>query len=205
MATTSIRTFGTASVAAGLLGAAALLAPAFAAAQPIAPSDIIKIDSPELTVNVQGDAAHFTVSAPDGMACVGPLIVEGSIDADDIDPENIDEAFFEDLFDEAIWPTEEADLHIVVNESSPLADQPGASVSPLKVSVPNLNDGAYVATSLCVTDDSVTPYGAADQLSTFQSSQFPLQMHLRNFTISTSGSVNLGSADVFGSLGSLGS
>ena len=205
MTTTSIRTFGTASVAAGLLGAAALLAPAIAAAQPIVPSDIIKIDSPELTVNVQGNTAHFTVSAPDGMACVGPLIVEGSIDADDIDPENFDEAFFDDLFDEAIWPTEEADLHIVVNESSPLADQPGASVSPLKVSVPDLNDGKYVATSLCATEDSVGPYGAAAQPNTFQDTQFPLQVHLRNFSISTSGSVNLGSVDVFGSLGSLSS
>lgn len=205
MSSTTFRTYATATAAAALLGAGAFLAPAIAMAQPLAPSDIIKIDSPELKVNVQGDTANFTVSAPDGMVCVGPLIVEGSIDASDIDPENIDEAFFEDLFDEAVWPTEEKDLHAVVNEGSPLADEPGASVSPLKVSVPDLNDGEYVATSLCVTEDSVSTYGGADQISTYTDSQFPVQMHLRNFSISTSGSVNLGSVDVFGSLGSLGS
>lgn len=195
------RTRAAATMAATLLGAGAFLAPALAAAQPLAPSDIIKIDSPELTVKVQGDTAHFTVIAPDDMVCVGPLIVEGSIDPSDIDPENIDEAFFEELFDEAVWPTEEADLRVVVNEDSPLADQPEASVSPLKVSVPGLDDGAYVATSLCVTEDSVNPYAAAE-LSTFSGAQFPVQMHLRNFSIAPTGSVNLGSADVFGSLGS---
>src|SRR5690606_39014494 len=135
-----------ATMAAALLGTGAFLAPALATAQPLAPSDIIKIDSPELTVKVQGDTAHFTVTAPTDMACVGPLIVEGSIAPSDIDPRNIAEDFFDDLFDEAIWPTEEADLHAVVNEGSPLAGQPGASVSPLKVSVPGLNDGAYVGT-----------------------------------------------------------
>ena len=121
MSSTTFRTYATATTAAALLGAASFLAPAAAMAAPLAPSDIIKIDSPELTVKVNGDTAQFTVTAPEDMACVGPLIVEGSIDADDIDPENINEAFFEDLFDEAIWPTEEKDLHAVVNEGSPLA------------------------------------------------------------------------------------
>lgn len=205
MSSTSLRTFATASIAAGLLGAGSLLMPAIAMAQPLAPSDIIKIDSPELQVRVSGDTAHFTVTAPDDMVCVGPLVVEGSIDTDDIDPENINEAFFDDLFDEAIWPTEEKDLHAVVNEGSPLADAPGASVSPLKVSVPDLNDGQYVATSLCVTEDSISPLRSVDQMSTYQDSQFPVQLHLRNFSISPFGSVNLGSVDVFGSLGNLGS
>ena len=201
MTSISTRTRAAATMAAALLGAGSFLAPALAAAQPLAPSDIIKIDSPELTVKVQGDTAHFTVTAPADMVCVGPLIVEGSIDADDIDPKNVDEAFFEDLFDEAVWPTEEADLRVVVNESSPLADQPGASVSPLKVSVPGLSDGAYVATSICVTEDSVNPYAAAE-LSTFSDTDYPVQMHLRNFAVTTTGSVNLGSSNVFGSLGS---
>lgn len=205
MTSTSIRTYATASVATALLGASAFLAPALAVAQPLTPSDIIKIDSPELQVRVSGDTAHVTVAAPKDMVCVGPLVVEGSIDADDIDPENIDEAFFEDLFDEAVWPTEEKDLHAVVNEGSPLADEPGVSVSPLKVSVPDLNDGAYVATSLCVTEDSINTTTAADQFSTYADADYPVQIHLRNFSVTTTGSVSLGSADVFGSLGSMGS
>lgn len=205
MSATTFRKFATTSAAAALVGAGAMLMPAIAQAQPIAPDDIIKIDSPELTVKVDGDTAQFTVTAPKDMACVGPLVVEGSIAASDIDPENIDEAFFDELFDEAVWPTEEKDLRVVVNADSPLANQPGASVSPLKVSVPDLNDGKYVATSLCVIEDNVTTYGAANQISTYADSQFPVQMHLRNFSVSTTGSVSLGSVDVFGSLGNLGS
>lgn len=205
MSSTTFRTYATATTAAALLGAASFLAPAIGMAAPLAPSDIIKIDSPELTVKVNGDTAQFTVTAPEDMACVGPQIVAGSIDSDDIDPENINEAFFEDLFDEAVWPTEEKDLHAVVNEGSPLADQPGVSVSPLKVSVPDLDDSAYVATSLCVTEDSINTTTAADQISTYADTEYPVQIHLRNFSVDTTGSVNLGSVDVFGSLGSMGS
>mgnify|MGYP007003568323 CR=1 FL=1 len=211
MSSTSIRSFATASVAAGLLGAGALLAPAVAMAQPVAPSDVLKIDSPELQVQVNGDTAHFTITAPDDMACVGPLVVEGSISESDIDPENYDETFFEELFDEPVWPTEEKDLHVVVNEGSPLADQPGASVSPLEVSVPGLHDGDYVATSVCVSEDYVDvptlsrQLDGPDQVSALQDARFPLEMHFRNFSVTTTGSVNLGSVDVFGSIGSIGS
>lgn len=211
MSSTSLRTFTTATVAAGLLGAGALLAPAIAMAQPVAPSDILKIDSPELQVRVSGDTAHLTVTAPEDMVCVGPLVVEGSISDSDIDPENYDESFFEDLFDKPVWPTEEKDLRVVVNEGSPLADQPGASVSPLEVSVPGLNDGDYVATSVCVSEDYVDvptlsrQLDGPDQVGVLQDTQFPLEVHFRNFSVTTTGSVNLGSVDVFGSLGSMGS
>lgn len=211
MSSTSLRTFTTATVAAGLLGAGALLAPAIAMAQPVAPSDILKIDSPELQVRVSGDTAHLTVTAPEDMVCVGPLVVEGSISDSDIDPENYDESFFEDLFDKPVWPTEEKDLRVVVNEGSPLADQPGASVSPLEVSVPGLNDGDYVATSVCVSEDYVNvptlsrQLDGPDQVGVLQDTQFPLEVHFRNFSVTTTGSVNLGSVDVFGSLGSMGS
>lgn len=211
MSSTSLRTFTTATVAAGLLGAGALLAPAIAMAQPVAPSDILKIDSPELQVRVSGDTAHLTVTAPEDMVCVGPLVVEGSISDSDIDPENYDESFFDDLFDKPVWPTEEKDLRVVVNEGSPLADQPGASVSPLEVSVPGLNDGDYVATSVCVSEDYVNvptlsrQLDGPDQVGVLQDTQFPLEVHFRNFSVTTTGSVNLGSVDVFGSLGSMGS
>lgn len=211
MSSTSLRTFTTATVAAGLLGAGALLAPAIAMAQPVAPSDILKIDSPELQVRVSGDTAHLTVTAPEDMVCVGPLVVEGSISDSDIDPENYDESFFDDLFDKPVWPTEEKDLRVVVNEGSPLADQPGASVSPLEVSVPGLNDGDYVATSVCVSEDYVNvptlsrQLDGPDQVGILQDTQFPLEVHFRNFSVTTTGSVNLGSVDVFGSLGSMGS
>ena len=45
----------------------------------------------------------------------------------------------------------------------------------------------------------------AGQIDALQDIQFPMEVHFRNFTITTTGSVNLGSVDVFGSLGSLGS
>ena len=211
MSSTSLRTFATASVAAGLLGAGALLAPAVAMAQPVAPSDVLKIDSPELRVQVKGDTANFTVTAPKDMVCVGPMVVEGSISDSDIDPENYDETFFEELFDEPVWPTEQKDLRVVVNEDSPFADQPGVSVSPLEVSVPDLHDGDYVATSVCVSEDYVDvptlsrQLDGPDQVSALQDARFPLEMHFRNFSVTTTGSVNLGSVDVFGSLGSIGS
>lgn len=208
MSSTSLRTYGTAAVAAALLGAGSFLAPAIAQAQvvgPIEPTDILKIDSPELTVDVQGDTANFTVIAPENMACIGPLVVEGSITEDDIDPATFDENFFEDLYSAPVWPTDQSDLHVVVNESSPLLVQPGASASPHGVSVPNLNDGDYVATSICVTEDSIGPLSATSEINTLQDVQLPVEAHFRNFSITTSGSVSLGSVDVFGSLGSLGS
>lgn len=208
MSSTSLRTSGTAAVAAALLGAGLFMAPAIAQAQtfdPIDPTDILKIDSPDLTVNVNGDTAHFTVVAPESMACIGPLVVEGSISESDIDPETWDESFADDLFSDPIWPTKEADLRAVVGDSSDLLDQEGAYASPHKVSVPNLNDGDYVATSICVTEDSIAPLGGRSEISTLQDAQFPVEMHFRNFSVTTTGSVNLGSVDVFGSLGSAGS
>ncbi|MDZ4232219.1 MAG: hypothetical protein U1C73_00315, partial [Dietzia sp.] len=67
MTSTSLRTYGTAAVAAALMGAGSFIAPAIAQAQAFDPTDILKIDSPELTVNVSGDTAHFTVVAPENM------------------------------------------------------------------------------------------------------------------------------------------
>ncbi|MBB1049578.1 hypothetical protein G6021_00245 [Dietzia sp. CW19] len=208
MSSTSVRTYSAAAVAAALLGAGSFIAPAIAQAQafnPIDPTDILKIDSPELTVNVSGDTAHFTVVAPENMACVGPLVVEGSISQEDIDPETWDDSFAEDLFSNPVWPTDQSDLRVVVNDSSDLLDQEGAFASPHKVSVPNLNDGDYVATTICVTEDSIEPLNGPSEISTLQDAQFPVAMHFRNFSVTTTGSVNLGSVDVFGSLGSAGS
>jgi len=140
MSTASLRTYGTAAVTAALLGAGSFLAPAIAQAQlvaPVDPTDIIKIDSPDLTVNVNGTTANFTVTAPKNMACVGPLVVEGAISEKDIDPETWNETFFEDLFSNPVWPTKESDLRVVVNESSDLLDEEG-SASPKTASRPSL-------------------------------------------------------------------
>lgn len=217
MTSTTVRKTATATVATALLGLGSFLAPAAAHAQiidpgaPIEPSDVFKIDSPELTVDVRGDDAHLTATAPDNMACIGPLVYEGAISASDIDPEDWDQSFFDELLDEPAWPTEAADLRVVVNESSDLAGMPGAAVSPHEVTVPGLNDGDYVATTMCVSEDYVDvpmtarQLGEPGQLSAFQDTQFPLEFHFRNISIGTTGSVNLGSVDVFGSLGSVGS
>ena len=205
MSSTSLRTYGTAAVTAALLGAGSFLAPAIAQAQlvdPVDPTDIITIDSPDLTVNVNGTTANFTVTAPENMACVGPLVVEGAISEKDIDPETWNETFFEDLFSNPVWPTKESDLRVVVNESSDLLDEEGAYASPHNVSVPGLDDGDYVATSICVTEDSIAPLAATDEISTLADVQYPVEIHFRNFSVTTTGSVNLGSVDVFGSLGS---
>ena len=73
MPTTSLRTYGTAAVTAALLGAGSFLAPAIAQAQlvdPVDPTDIIKIDSPDLTVNVNGTTANFTVTAPENLSLI---------------------------------------------------------------------------------------------------------------------------------------
>lgn len=206
MSQTSLRTIGTSAIAAALMGAGALMAPAVAQAQiidPIEPADILKIDSSELTVDVRGDTAHFTVTAPDGMACVGPLLYEGSISDEDIDPATGDAAHLEELFSDPVWPTVQSDLHAVVNESSDLADAPNASTSPHNVSVPDLAEGDYVAATLCATEGSIGPVSTVNEISTLQDTQIPVEMHLRNFSV-TGGGV-LGSVDVFGSLGSVGS
>lgn len=206
MSQTSLRTIGTSAVAAALMGAGALMAPAVAQAQiidPIEPADILKIDSSELTVDVRGDTAHFTVTAPDDMACVGPLLYEGSISDEDIDPATGDAAHLEELFSDPVWPTVQSDLHAVVNESSDLADAPNASTSPHNVSVPDLNEGDYVAATLCATEGSIGPVSTVNEISTLQDTQIPVEMHLRNFSV-TGGGI-LGSVDVFGSLGSVGS
>lgn len=208
MTATSLRTYGTAAVTAALLGAGAFLAPAIAQAQisgPIDPTDILKIDSPNLTVDVNGNTANFTVTAPENMVCVGPLVVEGSITDEDIAPENLDENFGDEFFSNPVWPTKESDVHVVVNESSDLVNEEGAYASPHKVSVPNLDDGDYVATSICVTEDSIAPLAATDEITALQDVQYPVEMHFRNFSVTTTGSVSLGSVDVFGSLGSIGS
>src|SRR5699024_10441414 len=147
----------------------ALMTPAVAQAQiidPIEPADILKIDSPDLTVDVRGETAHFTVTAPDGMACVGPLLYEGSISDEHIDPVTGDAAYLEELFRTPVWPTDQSDLHAVVNESSDLADAPNASLSPHDVSVPNLDEGAYVAATLCATEDSMGALNAGTEIST---------------------------------------
>lgn len=68
--------------------------------------------------------------------------------------------------------------------------------------MPGLNDGDYVATSLCVDEDYVDTVGGQAELSTLQENQLPVEMHFRNFSVVTTGSVSLGSVDVFGSLGS---
>lgn len=208
MSFTSLRTCGSVAATAALLAAGSFLAPAIAQAQltdPVDPTDIIKIDSPDLTVNVTGGTAHFTVTAPKNMACVGPLVVEGSISQKDIDPETWNETFFEELFSTPVWPTDQSDLRVVVNPSSDLVGQEGAYASPHKVSVPNLTDGDYVATSICLSEDSIAPLAATDEISTLADAQFPIAMHFRNFSVTTTGSVSLGSVDVLGSLGSAGS
>lgn len=56
-----------------------------------------------------------------------------------------------------------------------------------------------------MTEDSINTTTAADQFSTYADADYPVQIHLRNFSVTTTGSVSLGSADVFGSLGSMGS
>ena len=217
MTTTTVRKTATATVATALLGLGSFLAPAAAQAQinppafPVEPSDILKIDTDDLTVDVQGNTANFTATAPENMACIGPLVVEGSISESDIDPENYDQRFFDDLFDNPVWPTNESDLHVVVTESSELLQFPNATQSPADISASGLSGGDYVATSLCVSEDYVdvpTLAGQIDgpgQLSALQNTQFPMEVHFRNFSIGSFGSVDLGSVDAFGSLGSLGS
>lgn len=206
MTSTSLRTLGTAAITTALLGAGAFLGPAVAQAQfdgPLTPEDLLKIDSPYLTSDVRGTTAHLTLTAPEGLTCLGPIVYEGSLTDEDIEIGNIDENFGADLFDEIVWPTKESDVHVVVNESSPLADAPGASLSPLTVTVPDLEVGDYLATAVCVTDENFEQYAAAPAVNTFANAQVPLEMHFRNFSVSDGGI--LGSIDVFGSLGSSGS
>lgn len=106
------------------------------------------------------------------------------------------------MFPFALRPTKESDLRVVVNESSALLGEEGAYASPHKVSVPGLDDGDYVATSICVIEDSIARLAATDESSTLADVQYPVEIHFRNFSVTTTGSVTLGSVDVFGSLGS---